>query len=312
MVTAYPTALDALVAKGWVSRVAASPVSIWAIRAWCAAIGQFDSRYIGSGLSSNNDVVAPPPMLQCWAGPGLMPDNGHDITLHAQVRRAFRQEGFRSVVATDYEQSYVADLRPGDVVHERSRIVEISPLKQTRLGRGHFVQIEFLFATSAGLEVGKLRVRTFYFIPGALPVAVTARPIQPELLVDAVESPPSFVRIDRTLVIAGSIASNDFEKVHHDEAVAHADGLSDIILSIVTTAGLVWRYALEAAPPQAVIRSLALRLGTPAVPGDQLYLKGVWATDEDVRRLAITGTVTNGGHVQATVEFDRRSNAPNP
>ncbi|MDB5714843.1 MAG: protein dehydratase [Sphingomonadales bacterium] len=292
--------IDQLVVRGWKTRVAPAPVSVWAIRAWCAAVGIDDKRFIGVG-GDTRGVVAPPPMLQCWAGSGLLHGEGKDATLHSEVRAAFRHLGFRSVVATDYEQDYLADLRPGDIVHEASRISDISECKQTRLGRGHFVLIEFRFATAAQVEVGRLRVRTFYFDPK------TARPAASLTVPAAGESENAeAIAITTTLVIAGSIASNDFEAVHHDPAVAHLDGLSDIILSIITTAGLITRYALARVGSDAVMRHLQLRLGSPGMPGDTLHLAGSWS-NEETQALAITGDVSRGRHVTARIDFDRPS-----
>lgn len=301
MSSEYPAQLAPLVARSWKARVAPAPVSLWAIRAWCAAIGIDEARFRGPD-DRPGDIVAPPPMLQCWAGAGLSHGDPENAPLHAEVRRAFADAGFGAVVATDYEQEYLADLRPGDIVHEAVRIADISPLKRTNLGDGHFVTIEFRFATAAGMDVGLLRVRTLYFDPGTASPR-TARPTSPVQSPVSAPCPPATVPVTVTLVVAGSIASNDFEAVHHDPAAARASGLDDIILSIITTAGLVFGYGLDLAEPSWKPSRLKLRLGAPGMPGDSLVLHGVWADADEERTLNITGDVQRGRHVQAQIVF---------
>ncbi len=291
-----------LAARDWGRRTAPSPVSAWAIRAWCAAIGVDPSRFISG---SDGAAVAPPPMLQCWAGAGLHAEHMNNPTLHVRVRAAFNRAGFTAVVATNYEQAYLGDLRPGDVIEELSRVEAVSPLKQTALGAGHFVTILFRFSNQHGAAVGTLRVRTLYFNPsgdGASRERAAMAPNGATIDPTPLAPPPAavIIPVTRTMVIAGSIASNDFEAVHHDGDIARQQGLADIILSIVTTSGLVARYALEAVGPRAVLRQLSLRLGAAAVPGDVLSMTGQWLSS-DRNQLGIAGQVSRGLHVQASV-----------
>ena len=84
-------------ARGERHRVAPVPVSEWAIRAWCAAIGDLSPRYLDPTIMS-----APPPMLQSWVGPGLMVEHETGASLHAETREAFIAAGFSAVVATAF------------------------------------------------------------------------------------------------------------------------------------------------------------------------------------------------------------------
>lgn len=298
--TGYPSGeIEALAIRDWRRRVAPCPVSSWAIRAWCSALG-IDLACFADERAPEG-LIAPPPMLQCWAGSGLMATQGSSETMHGETRAAFLRAGFPAVVATDYEQEYGADLFPGDSVLEDVRIESISPAKQTSLGLGHFVTILFRFTKEEDVELGRLRVRTFYFDPArALPPRATAAPAGFEANV-----PDLILPLTPTLVIAGSIASNDFEAVHHDLAIARAQGLDNIILSIVTTSGLVWRHALQSVPgirPAA----LKLRLGRPAFPGHTLHLQGRLTHGA---ALEIVGDTELGRHVTASMmlEAEHRS-----
>ena len=287
-----PPALAALLTRGKRLRVAPVAVSAWAIRAWCAAIGDLNPLYLDQAAG-----IAPPPMLQSWVGPGLMVEYEPAASLHAEVRSVFAVAGFSAVVATDYAQEYLADVKVGDRLHESSHVEAISPLKQTRLGAGHFVTIVFEFFNQVDQEVGRLRVRTFYFKPAL------AETTQPKPAAEVPRAPDCVViPVTTTLIVAGSIASNDFEKVHHDRDVAQAQGLRDIIMSIITTTGLVARAARELFPLNNPIREISLRLETPVCPGDTLVFSSE-AGDVGANNCTIIGRTEYGRHVRASVVF---------
>ncbi|GAA4088350.1 OB-fold domain-containing protein [Actinomadura miaoliensis] len=103
-----------------------------------------------------------------------------------------------------------------------------------------------------------------------------------------------------TFVIATALATRDFTPVHHDTALARAQGTKDIFLNILTTMGLVQRAAL-AAVPGATLSGIAVRLGVPAYAGDTLRL---YAERVDATTLRVRGAVSLGDHVTATVEFE--------
>ena len=48
--------------------------------------------------------------------------------------------------------------------------------------------------------------------------------------------------ITASAIVAGALATNDYENVHHDKAAAEATGVPDIFMNILTTNGLVQRY----------------------------------------------------------------------
>ncbi|MEU1518825.1 MaoC family dehydratase [Streptomyces sp. NPDC005811] len=115
--------------------------------------------------------------------------------------------------------------------------------------------------------------------------------------------PPLEIEITRTLIVAGAIASRDYQDVHHDPEAARAKGSPDIFMNILTTNGLVGRYVTDTFGPQARIRKVAIRLGAPNHPGDTMVLRG---TVEEVRAddtvvVRITGDNGIGRHVTGTV-----------
>nr|WP_239110113.1 MaoC/PaaZ C-terminal domain-containing protein [Streptomyces anulatus] len=86
--------------------------------------------------------------------------------------------------------------------------------------------------------------------------------------------PPLDIPVTRTLIVAGAIASRDYQDVHHDADLAKEKGSPDIFMNILTTNGLVGRYITDHFGPAAVLRKVAIRLGAPNYPGDVLRLTG--------------------------------------
>lgn len=114
--------------------------------------------------------------------------------------------------------------------------------------------------------------------------------------------PELAVPLDRSAIVAGAIASQDFEDVHHDPGAAQRRGTPDIFMSINTTNGYVDRYITDWNGPQTRITAMSLRLGLPNFPGDTMTLTGnvVDATSSEVT-VAVTGSNSRGVHVSARV-----------
>jgi acyl dehydratase len=112
------------------------------------------------------------------------------------------------------------------------------------------------------------------------------------------------IPVTTTMIIAGALASRDFTPLHHDKGAAQAGGMQDVFMNILTTNGLVGRYVTDWAGPDAVLRRVAIKLGTPNLPGDTMRLSGtVRAKDEKqgVVEIQIAGTNSWGDHVTGTV-----------
>ncbi|MFJ2271123.1 MaoC family dehydratase [Streptomyces sp. NPDC087849] len=117
------------------------------------------------------------------------------------------------------------------------------------------------------------------------------------------ELAPLEIAVTRTLIVAGAIASRDYQDVHHDAELAREKGSPDIFMNILTTNGLVGRYVTDRFGPSAVLRKVAIRLGAPNYPGDIMVLSGtVTALGEDgTAEVKVVGTNGLGRHVTGTV-----------
>ena len=120
------------------------------------------------------------------------------------------------------------------------------------------------------------------------------------------ELPPLSLAISTSAIVAGAIASGDFELVHHDKTAAQERGTPDIFMNILTTNGYLQRFVSDWVGSTGRIRSVEIRLGVPAYAGDTLKLSGVVRSKQRVGteglvEIAVTGTNSLGEHVAATV-----------
>ena len=108
--------------------------------------------------------------------------------------------------------------------------------------------------------------------------------------------------LDRTLIVAAAMASQDFEDVHHDPGKAQDRGTPDIFMSINSTNGFVDRYVTDWSGPASRISRVSLRLGVPNFPGDTMRFTGeVSAVDGEDITLTVVGRNSKGTHVTADV-----------
>ena len=118
------------------------------------------------------------------------------------------------------------------------------------------------------------------------------------------ELPAVAIPVTTTLIVAGAIASRDYQVVHHDTHAAQQAGMPDLIMNILTTNGLVGRYVTDWAGPEARLQQVAIKLGAPNLPGDTMTLTGRVAAKDDAQRVVeveVAGKNSKGNHVTGTV-----------
>ncbi len=116
--------------------------------------------------------------------------------------------------------------------------------------------------------------------------------------------PEQAIDLTTTLIVGGALASQDYTPVHHDKAAAQAQGMQDVFMNILTTNGLVGRYVTDWAGANAILKGVAIKLGTPNLPGDTMRMTGsVKSKDESegVVEVEIAGKNSWGNHVTGTV-----------
>ena len=110
-------------------RIARDPVNEPMINNWTEALGDDNPAY---------PAVAPPAMVQVWTMRGLHPAPGDDDPL-SRMSEVLDAAGYTSVVATNCEQTYHRQLKPGERLAVTGRLEEVVGPKRTALGEGWFV-----------------------------------------------------------------------------------------------------------------------------------------------------------------------------
>jgi len=112
------------------------------------------------------------------------------------------------------------------------------------------------------------------------------------------------VPLTSAIIVGGAIASRDYTPVHHDKAAAQAAGMSDVFMNILTTNGYVGRFVTDWAGPDAVLKKVAIKLGTPNLPGDTMKLRGeITSVDASAGTVEVSVAAKNawGDHATGTV-----------
>jgi hypothetical protein len=119
------------------------------------------------------------------------------------------------------------------------------------------------------------------------------------------ELPVLDVPVTATSIVAGAIASRDYQDVHHDRDLAVARGSKDIFMNILTTNGYVGRYVTDWAGPEAQLRCIDIRLGAPNYPGDRMRMTGrVAEVQRGLVTVSVRGANSLGDHVSGSVVLE--------
>jgi acyl dehydratase len=217
--------------------------------------------------------------------------------------------GYPGTLATNSELEFERYLRLGDRLVSSTVLESISERKATKLGQGYFVTWVTTYTDERGEVVGRQRFRIYKFAPASGRSAGAGEKAPPSSAGHAGAGEvlaPFELDVTATVVVAGAIASRDFMPAHHDRDYARAQGAPDVFMNILTTNGYVARYVTDWAGPEAMLRSIAIRLGAPAVPGYALRFTGqvIRACREDGERLvevAVRAATDLGDHATGTV-----------
>lgn len=116
--------------------------------------------------------------------------------------------------------------------------------------------------------------------------------------------PALSIPITVSLITGGAIATRDYFPGHHDLEAAKALGSPHIFMNILTTNGLVEKFIEEWAGPQAIFKSIKIKLGIPNYPGDTMVITGeVSDLNPETKSVTVSlkGKNGMGNHVTGTV-----------
>ncbi len=120
------------------------------------------------------------------------------------------------------------------------------------------------------------------------------------------ELPELVIELTPTVIVSTAIASRDYQDVHHDRDLAQKKGSKDIFMNILSTNGFVGRFVTDWAGPNAVLKSVSIRLGVPNYPYDAMRMTGKveqkeMVAGEGTLDLAVRGANQLGNHLTGTV-----------
>ena len=120
------------------------------------------------------------------------------------------------------------------------------------------------------------------------------------------ELPGFDLAVTSMVIVAAAIASRDFVPAHNHPELAKAQGAPDTFMNVPTTNGYVARFVTDWAGPEAMVRSIAIRLGAPAIPGQPLRFRcQVTKTREDgderIIEMSVRAANDLGDHATGTV-----------
>jgi hypothetical protein len=158
-------------------RVARYAVNEAMIRNWVEAHEDDNPVYVDADAaraSGRRDVICPPAMISTWVMAGyrryrevqqLRADGVTEDFSYSRLLSLLDEAGYTSVVATNVEQEYFAELYPGDHVTAHFTIESISPFKQTGLGHGCFITLFKNYVNGNGKTLVEERFRILRFNP---------------------------------------------------------------------------------------------------------------------------------------------------
>ena len=117
------------------------------------------------------------------------------------------------------------------------------------------------------------------------------------------------IDVTTRLVVTGSIATRDFEDIHHEVAAARRAGMKDVFMNVLTTNGLCARYLNDWAGPGALLKGVNIRLGAPNPVGDTLTFSATVADKKvldgkGVITLNLRGSNSKGDHAKGTATME--------
>nr|WP_182349169.1 MaoC family dehydratase N-terminal domain-containing protein [Tomitella gaofuii] len=133
--------------------------------------------------TGRTDVICPPAMISTWVMSGyrryrevqrLRAEGVVEDFAYSRLLAELDQDGYTSVVATNVEQDYHAELHPGDHVTCHFTIEAVSPVKKTGLGEGRFITLLKKYVDRDGKLLVTERFRLLRFTPATTESQETA------------------------------------------------------------------------------------------------------------------------------------------
>ncbi len=122
------------------------------------------------------------------------------------------------------------------------------------------------------------------------------------------EITPLDIEVTTTAIVAGALATHDWMPMHHDRDFAQSQGAPDVFMNIFSTNAYIARFITDWAGPEALLKSIDVRLGVQAVPGQVLTFSGEVLSktdqgDECLIELSVKASNEAGDHATGTASL---------
>lgn len=142
----------------------ANEVSWPLIRYFCAMVQDGNASYWDAEFAEGEwgSVISPPALLMTWVlSPEWQPGEPRPETLLA----ARVPLPGSTVISTGCESEFFRPIRVGDRLNVEEELVDVSELKHTRLGAGHFITTVATYRLGDGTPVARYTHILFRFTP---------------------------------------------------------------------------------------------------------------------------------------------------
>ena len=141
-----------------------------AIRQWCEVFEDGNPVYTDDAVAKQmgyRTVISPTAKILGWVRQPMWPPAPLSWPAKAGthlIETAPLGTKFEAGVVQSWDLEWLGPLYPGDLITEKETITDISPLKRTRLGVGHFATVAREFRNQDGDVVQKLTVVFFKYV----------------------------------------------------------------------------------------------------------------------------------------------------
>jgi acyl dehydratase len=114
------------------------------IRIWCEMVEDSNPLYTDEEYARKSEyggIISPPAMLMTW---GLLPEWPVSV-IPSHVLMDLPLEDFPINLSVGCTEEYFLSIHPGDRLHYNTKLDDISSLKRTRLGVGHFITYTYYY-----------------------------------------------------------------------------------------------------------------------------------------------------------------------
>jgi len=135
------------------------------IRHWCEMVEDTNPMYTDEKYARDSEyggIISPPAMQSTWIYPRWWPPVEMPLDIGpAQLDLPLEDVPIPAVISLTEE--YFLPMRPGDKIHYKTKLDNISPLKKTRVGAGHFITTTNYYYNQRDELVGTSRYVLFRY-----------------------------------------------------------------------------------------------------------------------------------------------------